>query len=252
MKDKHAEIPVKSAYRQRLSEMLDLTYELEGLLHIGISRSAVPPRLNHLIVSKLNAIVALADEPPAPHEHSAAAPPVQGAEPPEEDKTPDPEFTGFPEASEEPVAETGYYADDSEEEEPQSVDGIRDRRHSHARPPMPEAPREAPAEDSVPATETEADPQTPLQAPAAPAESSVAPAGRPAQKGGGRLFSINDRFLYARELFGGKVADFDRAINEVITLDSPEETEEYFISEWNFDPENPVAVEFLDTIKRIF
>lgn len=251
MKDKHTEIPVKSAYRQRLSEMLDLTYELEGLLHIGISRSTVPPRLNHLIVSKLNAIVALADEPPAPHERSAAAPPAPGTEPAEE-KTPDPEFAGFPEASEEPVAETGYYADDSEEEEPQPEAGIRDRRHSHARLTLPEAPREAPAEYSVPSTETEADPQTPPQGPAAPAESSDAPAGRPAQKGGGRLFSINDRFLYARELFGGKVADFDRAINEVITLDSPEETEEYFISEWNFDPENPVAVEFLDTIKRIF
>ncbi|MDE6558490.1 MAG: hypothetical protein K2K29_01205, partial [Muribaculaceae bacterium] len=56
-------IPAPDAYRKRLSEMLDLTYELEGLLHIGVARSSVPPRLNQLIVDKINSLVALADAP---------------------------------------------------------------------------------------------------------------------------------------------------------------------------------------------
>lgn len=207
------ELPAQSAYRQRLSEMLDLTYELEGLLHIGVSRSMVPPRLNHLIVNKLNAIVALADEPPAPSgkemKESVDAPACEKAE----DESIEEEAA--PSAVE---SRDGFYEEEIEEEPIQKV-----VPRSVAEPLAAPLPEEAKKNDAP----------------------RLAPAG-------GRLFSINDRFLYARELFNGRVADFDKAINVAITLDSPEEAEEYFTSEYNFNLENPMAVEFLEKIKTIY
>lgn len=229
------EIPVQSAYRQRLTEMLDLTYELEGLLHIGVSRSMVPNRLNHLIVNKLNAIVALADEPPAASEtptvekhveekyHIQEPDPVPEAEEEDFETRAEEEFTAEEEVTPkvEHIDDSSYSSDESDYSDVSDADDFGYYE----------------AEEKIGMSE---DASTPAQAPKREVTS------------GGRIFSINDRFLYARELFGGRVADFDAAINTVITLDSPEEAEEYFISEWDFDPENPTAEEFLEKIKSIF
>lgn len=175
-------LPPQTAYRRRLSEMLDLTYELEGLLHIGVSRSEVPQRLNQLIVSKLNAIIAIADNPATPEELARED---QAYSLEEED----PEFIPQP-----------LFKDEEDVKEPTEEHEVQPAVHQER----------------------------------------------------GRLFSINDRFLYARELFGGELSNFDRAMNDVITLDSYDEAEEYFISEWGFDPDSPTAIKFLGTISHLF
>lgn len=166
-------LPPQTAYRKRLSGMLDLTYELEGLLHIGVTRSSVPPHLNQLIVNKLNALVALADEPVRPEELEAPA--VEAPAPPSYDEE-------------------------------------------------PELPSAAPEEENV----------------------------RDIPEKRGALFSVNDRFLFTREMFGGELKNFDAAINELVTLDSVDEAEEYLSSEWNIDPENPVAIRFLGIISGLY
>ena len=66
------------------------------------------------------------------------------------------------------------------------------------------------------------------------------------------VFSINDRFLYSRELFGGKVADFESALKDVAGMESYEEAEEYFYTEWNLDPESPIVHGFLEVIANYF
>ena len=73
-----------------------------------------------------------------------------------------------------------------------------------------------------------------------------------AEKKNKPAFSVNDRFLYSRELFGGKLEDFERAMNEVAALENYEEAEEYFYAEWDFDPENPVVEDFMLRISRYF
>lgn len=281
MADNNGGMPVQTAYRQRLSDMLDLTYELEGLLHIGVTRSTVPVRLNHLIVSKLNAIVALADEPARPEEMAASA----GA----------------------PSVSSGYYSDlndsgeindDADNDAFVATDGeVADFDADYDAAPDDGAARmntaqmnaaeedvaaennqvnsegsgvrpvESLKEDDVvtgipyPEDYTESDDFSPENSDSEEPErvrylkpKTGADAGRGQASGRekGRLFSINDRFLYSRELFGGRLADFDAAMDEVVTLDSYDEAEEYFVSEWGFDPENPVAAGFLDIVRRIF
>lgn len=198
MLDNNNFLPPQTAYRRRLSEMLDLTYELEGLLHIGVTRSALPPRLNQLIVAKLNAIVALADDPATPDELAR------------EDS-----YAGNPiaeDSSQVPLAE-------------ESVLQYAEPEDEHA--------GEIEGED-----EMTGDVETP--------EAHAEPRNR------GRLFSINDRFLYARELFGGKLENFDAAINEIITLDSYDEAEDYLVSEWDIDPESSYGMRFLAVISKLF
>ncbi len=212
-------LPPQTAYRRRLSDMLDLTYELEGLLHIGVTRSEVPQRLNQLIVAKLNAIIELADEPASPEELA----PAQYMEPssevePEHYDEPEPEIEVTPMIEAEPESYT----------DPEPEPYIEPEPESYIEPETYKRPDTEPFIDPEPEVEEKPVPER------------------------GRLFSINDRFLYARELFGGDVRNFDRAINDVITFDSYDEAEEYFVSEWGMDPESPRAIKFLGTINQLF
>ena len=198
--------PPQTPYRRRLSDMLDLTYELEGLLHIGVTRSEVPQRLNQLIVAKLNAIVALADNPATPEELAN-----------------DDNAHSLSEDSEPSVPETVGEDDSDDVQEEDDVVQEEDLEREAAPDPVSHSAGDHSENDS-----------------------------REVRSERGRLFSINDRFFYARELFGGELNNFDAAINEVITFDSYEEAEEYFISEWGFDPESPTAIKFLGVISHLF
>lgn len=357
-------MPAPDAYRRRLSEMLDLTYELEGLLHIGVARSSVPPRLNQLIVNKLNAIVALADEPARPEDYlpkeepivtspePVADIPVESAEPKDseepsgyqlEEEMSEPKFetpsedvkeieeevsenisieetstskTAYEEASEEEKAEDSQdeeleieeesvfkvfnelknrraqkigFADNTEESgeetgEESEIDSVEE---------TPVIPSDAVAEDASQEDDKDAlleieesieskidrveeieedlqpveennvvskDEQPVSTAPEKIIEKGYneviepnkpeAPAGMKPKNG--RLFSVNDRFLYARELFGGSLKNFDKSIDEAILLDNYDEAEEYFVSEWGVDAESPTGMRFLATIMKIY
>ena len=48
----------------------------------------------------------------------------------------------------------------------------------------------------------------------------------------------------------GRVADFESALKDVAGMESYEEAEEYFYTEWNLDPESPVVKGFLDVISK--
>ena len=109
------------------------------------------------------------------------------------------------------------------------------------------APAPAPAVEPVSVSAEAPQPAAaPVSAPA-PAPVSV-PAGHRTAP----VFSINDRFLFSRELFGGNVADFESALKEVAGMECYEEAEEYFYTDWKFDSESPVVGEFLAVIARFF
>ena len=63
-------------------------------------------------------------------------------------------------------------------------------------------------------------------------------------------FSLNDRFLYARELFGGNMKMFDSALEFIEGVDDYALIEEYFFNELGWDPENANVGAFMETIRK--
>ena len=47
--------------RETLSAMLDLTYELEGLIHLALNRDNAPDRIGALLTDKISALKAVSD-----------------------------------------------------------------------------------------------------------------------------------------------------------------------------------------------
>ena len=66
------------------------------------------------------------------------------------------------------------------------------------------------------------------------------------------VFSVNDRFRFIRELFGGGRDAFDGALTQIAACDSYDEAEEYVLSDLELDPELPATQEFLTLIARYF
>ncbi len=62
-------------------------------------------------------------------------------------------------------------------------------------------------------------------------------------------FSLNDRFLYARELFGGDMKMFDSALDFIEGVDDYSVIEDYFFNEMDWDAENPTVQAFMEIIR---
>ncbi len=67
-----------------------------------------------------------------------------------------------------------------------------------------------------------------------------------------RLFSLNDLFLFRRELFQGSQVLFDRALEDVGACSSAPEAREILINNYALDPKRPEAKEFLAVISGLF
>lgn len=240
-----------SLSRSGMQHMLDLTYELEGLLQLALSREDdAPARLVELMDVKLKAITSIIGAPVAPELQ-----PVASVEP-ASDNEPTPAADSYP-ADE----DCSYAIPDDEDEEPSDVGqepsaapaidaGACDDSDAAADAGVGEAIACGAAADAAEKVQSPsaAGRESISEAPAAPSAQAVPSAPRQASP----VFSINDRFLFSRELFGGKVADFEAALKDVAGMDSYEEAEEYFYTEWKFDPESPTVGEFFAVITRFF
>lgn len=65
-------------------------------------------------------------------------------------------------------------------------------------------------------------------------------------------FSINDKFLFIREIFKGNAAEFNEAIERMRTFQDAQQAEEYYVDTLKLDPEDPAASHFLDTVRTYF
>lgn len=65
-------------------------------------------------------------------------------------------------------------------------------------------------------------------------------------------YSINDRFLFIRELFDGDASAFNKAMEDVAAMDSFEEAESYFTDEKGLDEESDTAVRFFEILLAYF
>lgn len=66
------------------------------------------------------------------------------------------------------------------------------------------------------------------------------------------IFSLNDRFLYSRELFEGNMKMFDSTLNFLEGIDEYSIIEDYFYSELEWDPEDRFVASFMDILRPHF
>ena len=247
-----------SLSRNEMQRMLDLTYELEGLLQLAISREEdAPCRLTSLMDHKLRALSAILAE-------AQAAPEAVQAEAAYAEPAPEAEVERLAAAPEEtPEADDCSYAIPDEDDEDFTATSIADERgdegeeveeeEEEVNAPEEMAPAPAPAVEPVSVSAEAPQPASAPQPAAAPVSAPAPdPVSAPAGHRTAPVFSINDRFLFSRELFGGNVADFESALKEVAGMECYEEAEEYFYTDWKFDSESPVVGEFLAVIAKFF
>lgn len=65
-------------------------------------------------------------------------------------------------------------------------------------------------------------------------------------------FSLNDRFLYSRELFDGNMKMFDSTLDFLEGIDEYPIIEDYFYNELEWDPENRYVATFMDILRPFF
>ena len=212
-----------------LKEILNAAYELEGLLQLSLTGKQDLSRLHDLIVDKGHLISSLCDRLPA-----AATESGEGAA-------------------------AGYYvvdeaADDSTAAEPVENGPAVKEQPGEPLPAEPEAVPDFSHIEGVSFADTPDEPEE--QAPAqdaAPAHQPLRlrnnPGGRPKLR---RLFPINEVFLFRRELFGGSDVDFNASLSIVEDLDTYDAAEDYFVSDLQWDMNDPTVGQFLAIIKKYF
>lgn len=65
-------------------------------------------------------------------------------------------------------------------------------------------------------------------------------------------FSLNDRFLYSRELFDGNMKMFDATLRKLEGISDFSLVEDYFYNELDWDPENEYVKSFMDILQSKF
>ncbi len=65
-------------------------------------------------------------------------------------------------------------------------------------------------------------------------------------------FSLNDRFLYSRELFDGNMKMFDSTLDFIEGVDDFAVIEDYFYNELELDPENSHVTTFMEILRPHF
>lgn len=68
-----------------------------------------------------------------------------------------------------------------------------------------------------------------------------------------KRFSLNDRFRFSRELFGGNAGRFDETLRLLDDMATLSDAEDYLIDELGWDPDDDdIAAEFIDIIRSGF
>ena len=101
-----------------------------------------------------------------------------------------------------------------------------------------------------------ADVETPAADVASESEPVEVPAVKPAPKTTNEslmaMFSINDKFLYCRELFGSSREEMNEALDVISNMNSTEEIEDYLFNDLCLDSENETVKAFLNTMSSRF
>lgn len=199
-------------YKAYISSLIDSVHELAGLLQLSLSEGEIPAALPELIRKKASDVSSRC---------AGAADMI------EESFKPDP-------VALQAVGDF-YSIDDKEIDEDVPFDSpVGTRPDASDSPAATEHPL-APDQTVIP--------DKPEQ-PAKPDQSAKKkPAG---------VFTLNDRFLFTRELFGGRRELFDRAMVDLAGMDSYEEAEDFFLYQHGMSPDDPNVAKFLEIVARLF
>lgn len=78
----------------------------------------------------------------------------------------------------------------------------------------------------------------------------------PREKTGARnlksAFSLNDRFLYSRELFDGDMKMFDSTLKQLEGIEDFNVVEDYFFNELDWDKDNQQVKSFIERLKQCY
>ncbi len=66
------------------------------------------------------------------------------------------------------------------------------------------------------------------------------------------VFSINDRYRFKCELFNNSDADFNNTLAFVASMENYDEAEDYFLGELQWDPSSREVIDFLEILKKYF
>lgn len=125
-------------------------------------------------------------------------------------------------------------------------------------PVIPDAMADAPADPVIVESDTQAE-EVNLEQPetkpeAKPEEAAPAASAAPAAAANDlrKAFTLNDKFMFRRELFGGSDADFTDTIELLSSMHSLDEVEEYVYDDLQWDPKAPAVVDFMAIVAAHF
>lgn len=67
-----------------------------------------------------------------------------------------------------------------------------------------------------------------------------------------KAFTLNDKFLFRRELFGGSDQELSDTIDLLTAMHTLDEAREYLLDDLQWDPDNDVVKDFLDIVTNHF
>lgn len=229
--------------KDNLKKIQDLVYELEGLLHLSITREPCPPGIYHLVKAKIDEIHTLGDEID-PTKYVSA----------DNDVSPDMEEIEY----------SGLDADSDIEEscEPVKEETIETGPEEHSAlvleepieqvvPEPIEPVLEEPIETAVEESDAEELMDMEMAGIDVPAEPGTEPKKENVEKRK-PVFCINDRFRFRRTLFNGSDCEFNAAVDKISRFDNYDEAEKYFIGELGWEPESEDVSDFMELLKIYF
>lgn len=256
--------------KEELQAMLNLTYEMQGLIELALNREPeATAEMYGLIAEKSYAMSALAQKWGAPRPEGAVRSTEYNAEGAEPEKTVEERFNEALEASrrqmeesvEEPKEEelvkeltedgdTMYLPSEEKSDIVDTIDGFEESAEEPAAVKEEQAPQEEDISvwrnfddegESAFGVYAAIDSDPRLEA------ASAKPARRP-----GSFFSVNDNFRFRRELFGNSAADFTASLGVVEGLADYKAAEDYFYNDLQWDASKPEVEEFMGHIADYF
>lgn len=223
--------------------MLELTADIaDELLKIKDSGcNALPAELKLNIISLAEIASGTPDAAPEPEPIPEPAPEPEPIR--ESESVPESEpVTSTEEVEETTITEVAASAEFEEEED---ADINPEPEPESIQLPTPEPEPEPDTEskpETVPVSETMSEPQP------EPANKAfrIAPAALR------QAFSINDAFLFRREIFGGSKESFDEALAHMANLNSRRALQEYLVEDLGLNLNESPGREFYDTLEVFF
>lgn len=244
--------------------MLEQVYELEGLIALSIHRENVPEKIMEMIREKAADVAEMAGL----KVNDETEPYIEEESEPEPAKTPEEDPNFYFEVDDAPVPAAtstrrralkldNEYEDSTDREAKQDEEFNRENEESseefekeneessekfkHEKEESSEEFDRENEENTEEFEEEEADEDEEFEEGIPQSRQVMTP-----------VFSVNDRFLYTRELFNGDFKKFESSLKEIAGFDSYEEAEEYFYSSLGFDAENPMVSDFMIIISKCF